>query len=168
MAGVQRVCTFRGANFYAFISISSASFVILYSSYLKTIFFTWLLPWHREFLGQELNLSRSCNLRWGCGNTGSLTCCTTAGTPLKPFLMVGTIQHFSQSWLFNLHTEKVSLFGVELKHEFWQIHGDTEAPPQSRHNLGLPNWKFSCAASFQSDPRTPPDSWQPLVSSPSL
>ena len=35
-----------------------------------------------SFLGQVLNLSHSCHLCYSCSNTGSLTHCTTAGTPV--------------------------------------------------------------------------------------
>ena len=46
---------------------------------LPFLFSFWAVPQHVEFLGQESNLSRSCDLSCGCCSVGSLTHCAWPG-----------------------------------------------------------------------------------------
>ena len=47
---------------------------------LSTLIFFWLHHGTWKFLGQESNLSHSCDLRHSCGNAGSLTHWAMVGT----------------------------------------------------------------------------------------
>ena len=51
----------------------------------SNFFFFFGCTMHVKFLGQGSNPSQSCALCHSCGNTRSLTCCTTVGSPTKTF-----------------------------------------------------------------------------------